>query len=65
MCKEKKRRSFSLVARSCVTLIARSVEGSNQWFGGSLIHRPTAGSGYLIESELENQAGSRYLEKQT
>lgn len=25
------------MARSCVTLIARSVEGSNQWFGGSLI----------------------------
>lgn len=62
-CKEKRRRSFSLVARGCVTLIARSVGGSNQCFGGSLIHPPTAGSGYLKESELENQAGSRYLEK--
>lgn len=63
MCKEKRSRSFSRVARGCVTLIARSVGGSNQCFGGSLIHPPTAGSGYLIESELENQAGSRYLEK--
>jgi hypothetical protein len=65
MCKEKRRRSFSLVARGRVTLIARSVGGSNQCFGGSLIHPPTAGSGYLKESELENQAGSRYLEKKT
>jgi hypothetical protein len=55
MCKEKRRRSFSLVARGCVTLIARSVGGSNQCFGGSLIHPPTAGSGYLKESELENR----------
>jgi hypothetical protein len=53
------------VARGRVTLIARSVGGSNQCFGGSLIHPPTAGSGYLKESELENQAGSRYLEKKT
>jgi len=51
------------VARGYVTLIARSVGGSNQCFGGSLIHPPTAGSGYLKESELENQTGSRYLEK--